>query len=356
MTVRVGLIGCGFIGRFHSTAIRSIASRQLLDVEYVAVCDLDESRAQSFADVTGGRCTTDPAEVINAPDIDVVYVCVPTAGHMDLVLGAARAGKHIFCEKPLAKNLADVDEMVQAVRDAGVTAGVGLVLRHSPILTVLKDMIEDGSLGCLMTIVLRDDQFFPITGQYASDWRRRQEIAGAGTLLEHSIHDIDVLTWFGGDVEAVSGTTRNFAGHEGVEDLALARLDFASGAQASLTSLWHSVMGRPSTRRLEVFMEKGVFWIDHDYLGPIHYQAHAQNPVTVTEEEVQTRYLRMKGVEDADLGFLVRYSFEDYLFLKAVCEGKAPYPDFQIARSAHRLVDAAYRSANAGGATISLGP
>jgi predicted dehydrogenase len=356
MTVRVGLIGCGFIGRFHSTAIRSIASRQLLDVEYLAVCDLDEGRARSFADVTGGRYTTSPAEIIDAPDIDVVYICVPTAGHKDLVLQAAAARKHVFCEKPLAKNLADVDEMLQSVEEAGVAAGVGLVLRHSPILTVLKDMIDDASLGRLMTLVLRDDQFFPITGQYASDWRRHQDIAGAGTLLEHSIHDIDVLTWFGGNVEAVSGTTRNFAGHEGVEDLALARLDFTSGAQASLTSLWHSVMGRPSTRRLEVFMEKGVFWIDHDYLGPIHYQAHAQNPVTVSEEEVQDRYLRMTGLEDADLGFLVRYSFEDYLFLEAICEGKAPHPDFRIARAAHSLVDGAYRSAAAGGATVTLAP
>jgi predicted dehydrogenase len=293
-------------------------------------------------------------EVVAFPDVDAVYVCVPTAGHKELVLGAAANGKAVFCEKPLATNLADVEAMVRAVEDAGVAAGVGLVLRHSPVFTVLKDLVDDSSLGRMMAIVLRDDQYFPIEGHYASDWRKDASIAGAGTLLEHSIHDIDLLRWLGGDIESVSGSTRNFAGHEGVEDLAFARLEFTSGAQASLASVWHSVLGRPSTRRLEVFMEKGVFWTDHDYMGPIHYQTHAQNAVTVTEGEVQDRYLKMTGLDGEDLGAMMRYSFEDYLFLKAVIEGQRPYPDFGVALEAHRVVDAVYRSALTGGQPLAL--
>ncbi|MEO6197183.1 MAG: Gfo/Idh/MocA family oxidoreductase [Dehalococcoidia bacterium] len=354
MTLRVGLIGCGFIGRFHSTSIRSIAARGLLDIQYTVVCDEDEKRAQSFAGVTGARATSEPLEVVASPDVDVVYVCVPTAGHKELVLRAAANGKAVFCEKPLAANLADVEEMVRAVEDAGVAAGVGLVLRHSPVFTVLKDLIDDASLGRMMAIVLRDDQYFPIAGHYASDWRKDASIAGAGTLLEHSIHDIDLLRWLGGDIESVSGATRNFAGYEGVEDLAFARLEFTSGAQASLASVWHSVLGRPSTRRLEVFMEKGVFWTDHDYMGPIHYQTHAQNAVTVTEEEVQDRYLKMTGLDGENLGAMMRYSFEDYLFLQAVIEGRRPYPDFGVALEAHRVVDAVYRSALTGGQPLAL--
>ncbi len=350
MTVRVALIGCGFIGRFHSAAIRAVASRGLLDVEYIAVCDENADRARSFARITGAEATTDAAEVIDSPDIDAVYICVPTAHHKDLVLRAADRGKHIFCEKPLATNLADVEEMVSAVDAANVRAAVGLVLRHSPILTVLHELMQDGTLGRLMTVVFRDDQFFPITGQYASDWRKDVAVAGAGTLLEHSIHDIDVLHWLAGPVRSVRGTTRNFAGHEGIEDLVVASLDFESGAQASLTSIWHSIIGRPSTRLIEVFFEKGLFHLDHDYLGPIHLQKHALIAETIPEEEVQRRFLEMLGLDAAEFEGMLRYSLEDYAFLKALTEDRAPFPDFHTALEAHRVVDAIYRSGESGGA------
>ena len=349
MSLRVALIGCGFIGRFHSTAIRAIANRGLLDVEYVAVCDEHEERARSFATLTGAEPTTDANAVLDSPDIDAVYICVPTAYHKDLVFRAAAAGKHIFCEKPLATNLADAEEMTAAVEAAGVKAGVGLVLRHSPIMNVLKQLMDDPTLGRLMAIVFRDDQFFPITGQYMSDWRKDRDIVGAGTLLEHSIHDVDLLHWFAGNVASVRGAVRNFAGYEGVEDLVLATMDFANGAQASLTSIWHSIIGRPSTRRLELFFEKGVFYVDHDYLGPIHMQLHALNAQTIAEEEVQRRYLEGLGLKGDVFEGLLRYSLEDYFFLKALCEGRQPEPGFRVALQAHRVVDAIYRSGAANG-------
>jgi predicted dehydrogenase len=270
------------------------------------------------------------------------------------VLRAAASEKHVFCEKPLATSLADVQEMVQAVESAGVKHGVGLVLRHSPILTVLKSLIEDQSLGRLMVISLRDDQFFPVQGHYDSDWRADRAIVGAGTLLEHSIHDVDALHWLGGDVASVSGATRNFAGYEGVEDLATVHFEFESGALGELTSVWHSVLGRPSTRRLEVFFEKGVFWIDNDFLGPINLQTHAAIPEVLSEEEVRTRYLKIVGLEGDQYEAALRYSFEDYLFLKAVEDDQDPYPDFRVALSAHRTLDAAYRSAASNGSRVEL--
>jgi predicted dehydrogenase len=354
MALRVGLIGCGFIGRYHSTALRTIAKRGALPITYAAVCDENAERARKFAEITGAETFTDPLEVINSPEIDVVYVCVPTAGHKALVIHAAERGKHVFCEKPLATKLADVEEMVAATERAGVRTGVGLVLRHSPILTVLKQLTEDPTLGRLMAIVFRDDQFFPVAGHYASEWRKDRSVAGAGTLLEHSIHDVDILRWFGGEMRSVRGTVHNFAGHEGVEDLALAQVEFASGAQATLTSVWHAVLGRPSTRRLELFFEKGVFTIDHDYLGPIHYQVHAQNALTIGEDEVRERYLRSQGLADDLFEGMMLYALEDYFFLKALIEGRRPFPDFAVALEAHRVIDAIYRSAAAGGERIAV--
>lgn len=355
LPLRIGLIGCGLIGRFHSRAIRGLIRLGLVDARYAAVCDLKEERARSFAEAAGvPRVTTDAAEIIDSPDIDVVYVCVPTADHKELVMAAAERGKHVFCEKPLATTLADAEEMVAAVELTGVKAGVGLILRHSPILTVLKSLSEDPSLGSLMVIVFRDDQFFPVQGHYASDWRGDRRIVGSGTLLEHSIHDVDILRWLGGEVRAVSGSTRNFAGHEGVEDLALAHLQFQDGAQAELVSVWHNVIGRPSTRRLELFYENALFQIDHDFLGPIYLQTHAQAPETISEEEVRRRYLRLIGLTDPVFDEALRYSLEDYLFLTAVSRGEDPFPGFAVALAAHRVVDAIYRSAASGGNQISL--
>jgi len=329
----------------------------LVDAAYVAVCDEDEARAQEFARII--QCpiaTTDPQLIIDSPDIDVVYITVPTAWHKELVLRAAARRKHIFCEKPLATNLNDVQEMVAAVEAAGVKAGVGLILRHSPILTVLKSLLEDATLGRLMAIIFRDDQFFPIQGHYGSDWRKDRRIVGSGTLLEHSIHDADILRWLGGEVRAVRGSTANFAGYEGVEDLATAHLEYESGAKGELVSIWHSVLGRPSTRRIEVFMEKGVFFLDHDFLGPIHMQTHAKIAEVISEEDVRREYLRMKGLNNPAFEEALKYSLEDYFFLKAVSEGGDPFPDFRTALEAHRIVDAVYRSAMAGGAEILLAP
>jgi hypothetical protein len=105
---------------------------------------------------------------------------------------------------------------------------------------------------------------------------------------------------------------------------------------------------------LEVFFEKGFFAIDDDYLGPIHYQLHAQNAQTMPAEEVQKRYLSGLGLSDEMFEGLLRYSLEDYFFLRACVEDLAPFPDFRVALEAHRVVDAIYRSAAADGERIIL--
>jgi predicted dehydrogenase len=354
-SLAIGLIGCGFIGRFHSAAICDIIRRGLLDIRHAAVCDLDEARARAFADITGAPLvTTDARELIASPEVNVVYICVPTSAHKPLVLETAAHGKHVFCEKPLAVALPDVEEMLSAVENAGVRAGVGLILRHSPILTVLKSLTEDPTIGRLMTIVFRDDQFFPIQGHYQSDWRKDRDLAGSGTLLEHSIHDVDVLRWFAGDVTGVRGTIRNFAGHDGVEDLATAHLEFDNGAQAQLISVWHNVLARPSSRRLELFFENAYFHVEDDFSGPINYQMHAEHSVVLTEDDVRKRYLASVGHDLAGFDDPLRYSLEDYFFLDAIANGRDPFPNFRAARDAHSIVDAIYRSSASGGEHISL--
>lgn len=348
MQPHIGIIGAGFIGRFHARGIHGLTKLGVVDARYVAVCDRVPERAEEFARIAGlERWTADPDELIAAPDINTIYVCTPTAQHKELVLKAAAAGKHVFCEKPLAPTLDDARAMYEAVRDARVGHQVGLILRHAPIFSVLKELIDDPKLGRLMTLLFRDDQAFPIGGHYMSDWRKDVAVTGGGTLIEHSIHDLDIITYLAGDAESLRAETRNFAGHEGVEDLASVTLRFAGGGTGQLISVWHNMADRPADRLLELFFEHGYFAVDDDFFGAIRYHTSTSGgPQVVSDEEVRRRYLERAGLSeqmyDDALG---RYSLADYFFLQALSEGRAPYPGFDVGLRAHQLVDAVYRSA-----------
>ena len=345
----IGLIGCGFIGRFHSRNLRGTLRSELVPGEYVAVCDREVERAESFAAITGAKTVSDEATaVFERPGLNSVYICTETAEHPALVLEAAGRGLNVFCEKPLAKTLEDVRSMVAAVEAAGVVNQVGLVLRYSPVFTVLKDMMSAPDLGPLLTAHLRDDQFFPTRGHYASAWRGSFERAGGGTLIEHSIHDVDLFRWLFGDITTVRCHTRVTSGHENVEDVAMATFQHAGGHQTSLTSIWHQLDERPSTRHLEVFFEGGYFATDHDFIGPIRYQERTGEVQEVGADDVFERYCQIAGLDGQEADLARRGMYEDYAFLRCVHEGRPAFPDFRTALRAHEVVHACYRSAAGG--------
>ncbi len=345
----VGLIGCGHIGRFHSRNLRGSLRSELVPGEYAAVCDREIDRAQGFAAITGSRCvTSDAGEVLALPGLNTVYICTETAEHPALVLEAVRRGIHVFCEKPLAKSLVEVRQMVAAVEEAGVVNQVGLVLRYSPVFTVMKHLMSDPANGPFLTAHLRDDQFFPIRGHYASSWRGSAERAGGGTLIEHSIHDVDLFRWLFGDITAVRCHTRVTSGHDGVEDVAIATFQHAGGHQTSLSSVWHALDDRPSTRHLEVFFEGGYFAADHDFLGPIRYQGRSGPVRELSTGEVFDRYVTLAGLHSEEIDLARAGMLEDYAFLRCVTDERPAFPDFRTALAAHEVVDACYRSAREG--------
>ena len=350
MTIRVGVVGCGFIGTLHSRALRALVKGGAVDASVEVTCDADIERAEAFARPHGARALTDPFEAIAT--VDAVWLCTPTATHRPLAEAAAAAGVAVFCEKPLATTLDDATAMAAAVAAAGVVAQVGLVLRRAPVLADLADLVAGGALGRPMAVVFRDDQYFPVQGQYASTWRGDVAIAGGGTLLEHSIHDIDILRWLLGDVEEVTAVTANFSGHLGIEDVAVATLRFAAGATASLTSVWHQVLSRGSTRRIEVIGERGIAWLDEEYVGPLHVQTDEG------AEERVGRYPEWAAAlpygDPAWRPFVIPHAVAAHGFLDALVSGHPAAPGFEVAVAAHRVADAVYRSAAAGGAPVRL--
>jgi predicted dehydrogenase len=346
-TLRIGLIGAGFIGIMHANAIESIIDGEFVNAKLAGVCDTDATRAEAVAGAFGaGSHWDDPIALIESGDIDTVFICTPTASHPKLVEAAAARGLNVFCEKPLARSLGEAQAMHAAVAEAGVKNQVGLVLRFSPVFHTIKRLVGNKDMGRPMSIIFRDDQYFPVQGIYGSSWRGDFEIAGGGTLIEHSIHDVDIMRWLFGEVASLSGSMKYFSGRDRVEDVAAVQMEFANGCVAQLTSIWHNVLARESNRYIEIFMENGYISTSADFIGPVSFQAGKDDIEIIPAEHVLDEYLSAAGLEGARFNLLrSMQELQDYQFLKALEDGEDPAPDFGEAVKAHEIVEAAYESA-----------
>jgi predicted dehydrogenase len=338
VTTRVGFLGGGFIAHYHGKMLHTSDA----DAEITRVFDPDPAKAEGFAHASGATVATSEDELLD--DVDAVYVCTWTSEHPRLVSRVAERGLPVFCEKPLATNLRDTATMVDAVARAGIVNQVGLVLRDSPAFLLLRHLVRSPESGRVMSIVFRDDQFIPIQGMYGSTWRAEVDKVGAGTLLEHSIHDLDMLEFLAGPVVGVSGRSARFHEHEGIEDVVVATLAFESGALAGLTSIWHDVLERPSLRRVEVFCENAYFVLEGDVVGPVRWTRCG---------------LDDGGVEGSDLlaalgSAAIELRHPDAAFVAAVESGEPAHPSFADAWRAHVLTDAIYRSASEGGNAVRI--
>lgn len=342
--MRVGMLGAGLIATYHSKMLRASG----LAVERAGVFDPDGDRAERFAAASGHHACSSAEEVLaGLCQGDAVYVCTWTSEHPALVAEAARRGLHVFCEKPLATSLGDAESMLEAVHTAGVVHQVGLVLRRSPAYVLARRLVRADEAGRVMAVVFRDDQYIPIQGQYGSTWRADCTKAGAGTLLEHSIHDLDLLEWLAGPVVSVSARSNAFHGIAGIEDVMSVSLGFASGAAGTLVSVWHDNLSRPSLRRVEVFCERRLVTIDgDDWDGPVSWQDSDG-----TEGELEGEAL-VAAAATAQVGD----PNPDAAFVLACGTGGPAWPDFAIAVRAHRVADAIYRSAALSGAAIGCEP
>jgi predicted dehydrogenase len=337
--LRIGFLGAGLIATYHSKSLR----RSGASVIRAGVFDPDPERAATFAAASGHIAMTSEDEVLDR--CDAVYVCTWTSEHSRQIDKAAARGLAVFCEKPLAFDLATAQEMASVVDKAGVVNQVGLVLRRSPAYLWAKHLIDEPDGGKVMGVVFRDDQFIPIQGHYGSTWRGDSDLAGSGTLLEHSIHDVDMLRFLVGEIAQLSAHTTNFHGHHGIEDVATATIRFDNGALGTLASIWHDNLARPSLRRVEIFCTRRHIVIEgDDWYGPVSW----------TDSDGTTHELAQHELSDAVAPMRDGMENPDGEFVRAVLAGTAATPDFDDAVEAHRIVDAMYRSAAAGGASVDV--
>lgn len=350
MTIRVGFLGTGFISRTHSYFLKHTT----VDHRIVAVHDRDADRAHAFAARVGADAVAGEDDVLDR--VDAVFVTTWTSEHARLVAAAAERGLAVFCEKPLAADATVATQMADAVERAGVVNQVGLVLRFVPQFRHLRTLLADERAGQMLAVGFRDDQFIPIQSYYGSTWRIDPARCGRGTLLEHSIHDVDILTWLCGPVASASGVVREVHGHPRIDDVAVARLEFANGAVGSLTSIWHDMVDRPSQRAIEFFCENLYASLDGSPEGALTWQFTGE-PVETLQGEALARACVTSGRgDDADIVAVPGGAMFNPLtpFLAALRDGSPSPLPLREALAAHHAVDAIYASADAGGTPVRL--
>jgi len=222
--VGFAVIGLG-MGRQRSRIIAQTEGARL-----AVVCDLNEERAKEFTQELDVPYTLDHHEAIERDDVEVVLVMTPTGAHAPVAIDAAKAGKHVVTTKPLEVTVERCDQVIQACDEAGVVLAVDFEARYHPDMGLVKRAIDQGALGRLIfgEAVLkwyRSQRYYDQGG-----WRGTWQMDGGGSLMNQSIHPIDLLLWFMGDVKRVVGYTGILAHEIETEDVGMALVEFANGS------------------------------------------------------------------------------------------------------------------------------
>ncbi len=247
--LKIGLIGLGRIGKIHYSNIR----QQIPEAEVVMVSDVNG--AYTGYDVPGG----DAGELIAHPDIEAVVICSPTDTHADYVEQCARAGKHVFCEKPLDLSFARIMETLEVVRQHGTKLMLGFNRRFDPNFLKIKTLVDEGKIGNpqLVKITSRDPAPPPLDYLNSS----------GGMFLDMTIHDFDMARYImGKEVEQVYAAAATLTGGAVAEagdiDTAVVTLTFDDGSMAVIDNSRKAVYGYD--QRLEVFGSKGMANVDNN--------------------------------------------------------------------------------------------
>jgi len=341
-----GLVGCGMIARFHALAIGAMESARL-----VGASSRSEANARKVADEFGGEAYTELDALLDRDDLETVIVTTPSGAHLDAAVAAARAGKNVLVEKPLEVTPARCDEIIEACEKHGVALGVVFQSRFHPVNRLVKRTIEAGRFGRLALAGAYVKWWRPQSYYDSGAWRGTWELDGGGALTNQSIHAIDLLLWFAGEVESVSARVDCLA-HERieVEDTGAAVLRFASGAIGVVEGSTAAFPGQ--LKRIELCGDKGSCVVAEEDLSLWSFSEESPE-----DEEIRKKFTSRSGgggaADPAAIDFRAHErQLED--FCRALEEKRAPLVDGPEGRRSVALLAAIYESAKAGGKPIGL--
>lgn len=374
-SLNVGLVGYKFMGKAHSNAYLSVGKFFDAKLKPVmkAVCGRNEAAVKEFAADWGWESVeTDWAKLVAREDIDLVDVGSPGDTHAEIAIAAAKAGKHVYCEKPLANSLEDCKKMVAAVRSTGVRHMVNFNYRKCPAVSLAKQMIEAGEIGEVRHFRATYLQDWLVDPEFPMNWRMRKETSGSGALGDLGAHIVDLARFLAGDISEVVGDLKTFiaerpaegashglsaAAGEGMEpvtvdDAALFLARFASGAIGTFEAT-RMAPGRKNFNRIEVNGSKGsLVWCfeDLNYLDfySTEDSAGAQGFRRIIATEGDHPYAGAWWPPGHMLGY-------DHTFVNAVADliegiatGKNPSPCFLAGANCVSVLESVSRSAESG--------
>lgn len=259
--LHIGVIGLGFMGQVH---LENYAKMEGVQIQGVA--DLIEDKVDRLA--TQHRCQgfKSAEELIADRAINVVDICTPTPTHRDLALLAAQNRKHIICEKPIARQITEAQEMVQTAKEQGVKLLIGHVVRFFPEYIKLRELVLAGEIGTPGIVRTFRGGASPIP---QASWYGNPEESG-GLIVDMLIHDFDWLRWTFGEVEHVYARGLSLQPLKEGQDLALVILRFKSGLLAHVEGSWSYPSTFPFTTRVEIAGNKGLLHYDSQESAPLH--------------------------------------------------------------------------------------
>jgi predicted dehydrogenase len=368
--LNVGMIGYGFMGRAHSNAYRKVGNFFDLDYQPVlkAACGRNRARTEEFAARWGYESVeTDWKKLVARKDIDAVDICVPNDLHMEIAIAAAKAGKMVLTEKPLARTTAEGRKMVAAVEKAGVPNMVWYNYRRVPAVMLIKQVVESGRLGKIFHYranFLQDWTISPDVPQGGQGtWRLDVEAAGSGVTGDLLAHCIDTAMWINGNIGSLSAMTETFVKKRkdattgkvrdvGIDDAAAVMARFTNGSLGLFESTRYA-RGHKALYTLEINGERGsLSWNLHD-LNYVQFFDHSTagtlrgwTSILVTDGEHP--YLGRWWVPGLSIGYEHSFVHQVADFLEGLARGKPAAPTFREALGTTIVCDAIIKSGSTG--------
>lgn len=367
----VGMIGYGFMGKMHSYAYASlpfIYDPPPAEIRFAAVCAQSEKSRNLAVERAGYAFSTDDyRELVTRDDVDIVNVCTPNYLHREQVLAALEAGKHVYCDKPLAMNAAEAEQMANAANKAGTTCQVTFHLRYSPAILRAKQLVDEGFLGDITAFRAAYLHAGYVDPNRPISWRTDKEKAGGGALVDLGSHVLDLLRHLMGDFVRVRAELRTIIKERPisvgsdekapvtVDDVALVELELPGGVIGTM-EVSRVATGAQDDMRLEIHGAKGAVRFDlmdpnwlwvYDNTKP--HAALGGNRGWQRIETIQNYPMpaSLPGGR-SPVGWMRFHIASIYEFVSRVADGRPGSPSFEDGLAVQRIMDAAIRSAETG--------
>jgi predicted dehydrogenase len=379
-TLRVGLIGYGFMGKAHSNAWRQAPYFFPLKakVELHTLCGRTPAAVQAARAKLGWQySTTDWREVVESPLIEIVDISTPNDSHAEIALAAARAGKHVLCEKPLALNVKQAEAMLEAVQKAKVMHMVCHNYRRVPALVQAKKMIAEGAIGDIYHYHARYAQDWLVDPEAPLKWKLQKGTSGSGAHGDINVHIIDLGRYLVGEFKEVCGAMETFIkdrplfagsgngekapdkgpvkrGKVNVDDAVLVMGRFESGALANLEATRFAA-GRKNHMTLEINGSKGSLYFDFEEMNRLKFFDRFNAPdrqgfrdILVLQPDGIHPYIGQWWRAGHLLGYEHTFVHSVADFVNSCVDGKPVQPTFEDGLKNQRVLGAVEESVKTG--------